>query len=81
MRCAVRAVLTAVVLSSALAVIPTAAAEPGPSPERPPAGSYDETRLLVAFSPGTPGEERRSAHAAQGAAYAVILVFSRVAHP
>ncbi len=35
-------------------------------PERP-TGSYDETRLLIAFDPGTPGEARRAAHAVEGA--------------
>jgi thermitase len=63
--------LLAGLLSLGLAVTPAVAAGPDyvPStagPERP-AGPYDETRLLVAFDPGTPGELRRSAHAAEGA--------------
>lgn len=57
-------------LSIALAVTPAMAAGSGASsttgPERP-AGPYDETRLLVAFDPGTPGEARGKAHAAEGA--------------
>lgn len=62
----------ACLLSLGLAVTPALAAGTSPSgpaaadPQRP-AGPYDETRLLVAFDPGTPGEARRSAHAAEGA--------------
>jgi thermitase len=59
--------LLAGLLSLGLAVSPALAAGPsGADPERP-SGSYDESRLLVAFEPGTPGQARRSAHAAEGA--------------
>jgi thermitase len=55
-----------------LAAGPAAAALPGQAvvadPARPAAGSYDPTTLLVAFEPGTPGAERRNAHAGLGAA-------------
>jgi thermitase len=35
-------------------------------PQRP-TGEYDESRLLVAFAPGTPAAERANAHRAEGA--------------
>ncbi len=61
----------ACLISLGLAVTPALAgtSPSGPSAADPqrPTGSYDETRLLVAFDPGTPAESRRSAHAAEGA--------------
>ncbi len=56
-------------LCVALAATPALAIGPtGPQDGPPaPAGAYDDTRLLVAFDPGTPGELRRSAHGAEGA--------------
>ncbi len=62
--------LLAGLLSIALAVTPAMAAGPASpattGPERP-AGPYDQTRLLVAFDPGTPADQRRNLHAAEGA--------------
>jgi len=59
--------LLATALCLGLVATPALAAGPGAAdPERPP-GGYDETRLLVAFDPGAPGEARRNAHAAEGA--------------
>ena len=60
--------LLAGLLSLGLAVTPALAAggPPAADPQRP-TGSYDETRLLVAFEPGTPGEARRAARAGENA--------------
>jgi thermitase len=54
------------VATPALATGPGATGPGATGPERP-SEAYDETRLLVAFVPGAPGEARRSAHAAEGA--------------
>ncbi|MEX2289046.1 MAG: S8 family serine peptidase [Mycobacteriales bacterium] len=62
-----RTSLLAGLLSLAVAVTPAlAAGPPAAGPERP-SGSYDGTRLLVAFDPGTPGAAREHAHRAEGA--------------
>ena len=61
-----RTALLAGVLCLGLTGTPVLAAGPGEDPGRP-SGPYDGTRLLVAFDPGTVGEARRSAHAAEGA--------------
>ena len=65
------AVVTAVLCAAAggLVSAPGASAgaegrEPG---QAPAPGSYDSSRLLVAFEPGTPAAERRNAHAGQNA--------------
>jgi thermitase len=58
--------LLAALLGLGLSMTPALAAGPSADPERP-SGSYDETRLLVAFDPGTPTAARRSAHTEQGA--------------
>ena len=53
-------------LSLGLAATPALAGTPLVGGPAAPATAYDETRLLVAFDPGTPGELRRSVHAAAG---------------
>jgi thermitase len=62
-----RSGLLAGLLCLGLAATPALAAGPGGTDPQRPEGSYDGTRLLVAFDPGTPGEARRNAHAAEGA--------------
>ena len=58
-------------LAASLAAAATPAVAAAPAERAEPAasssGRYDPERLLVAFAPGTPGEERRNAHAGQGA--------------
>ena len=61
-----RAGLLAALLCLGLAGTPALAVGPSADPGRP-SGPYDQTRLLVAFDPGTLGVARRSAHAAEGA--------------
>jgi len=62
-----RTALLAAALTLGLAGTPALATGPGPAGPERPSGAYDETRLLVAFDPGAPGEARRAAHAEQGA--------------
>lgn len=50
-----------------LTATPALAAGPAAAGPERPTGSYDKTRLLVAFDPGAPGEARRAAHAQEGA--------------
>ncbi len=58
--------LLAALLCLGLTATPSLAAGPGTAGPERPAGAYDQTRLLVAFDPGAPGEARRAAHAQEG---------------
>jgi thermitase len=59
--------LLAGLLSLGLVATPALAGPPSSDGPERPSGPYDETRLLVAFAPGTPADTRRAAHAAEGA--------------
>ena len=67
MRLSRRTGVVAGLLGLGLSMTPALAAGPSAADPERPSGSYDETRLLVAFDPGAPGEARRNAHAEQGA--------------
>ncbi|MFP5218498.1 MAG: S8 family serine peptidase [Actinomycetes bacterium] len=67
MRPPARVLLAATAVAVAAAVVPAAFAAPAPA-ERPAAGSYDPSTLLVAFAPGASAVDRSAAHGALGAA-------------
>ena len=63
-----RTTVMALVATVAVALAaPPASSAPGKRPPRAPQGNYDDDTLLVSFDPGVVAEERRNAHASQGA--------------